>query len=203
MHYHFITPQRFHGMREGGELLESAEVHGNYYGTPREPVERALASGLDVLFDIDWQGAAQLREKPISGPLHAWVLRVARNAIVDHYRARGRGETAIEDVAVDDPETERVERAGLLASFRAFVHALPPEQREAVLLTEYEGLTQKELAERLGIPVSTVKSRVQRGRAQLRELLDTCCAIDLDARGHVVDVTPRAVCKCGAAGNAS
>jgi len=63
VHYHFITPQRFHGMREGGELLESAEVHGNYYGTPREPVETALAGGLDVLFDIDWQGAAQLRDK--------------------------------------------------------------------------------------------------------------------------------------------
>jgi guanylate kinase len=49
-------------MREHGELLESAEVHGNYYGTPREPVEKALARGQDVLFDIDWQGTEQLSE---------------------------------------------------------------------------------------------------------------------------------------------
>jgi guanylate kinase len=47
-------------MRDHGELLESAEVHGNSYGTPRAPVERALAQGRDVLFDIDWQGTEQL-----------------------------------------------------------------------------------------------------------------------------------------------
>lgn len=74
VHYHFIQPQRFAGMREGGELLESAEVHGNFYGTPREPVERALASGLDVLFDIDWQGAAQLREKMAADVVSVFIL---------------------------------------------------------------------------------------------------------------------------------
>ena len=61
VHYHFIKPRAFEVMRDAGELLEWAEVHGNYYGTPREPVERALADGKDVLFDIDWQGTQQLR----------------------------------------------------------------------------------------------------------------------------------------------
>jgi guanylate kinase len=61
-HYHFIDKAAFQRMREHGELLESAEVHGNYYGTPREPVEKALARGQDVLFDIDWQGTEQLSE---------------------------------------------------------------------------------------------------------------------------------------------
>ncbi len=60
VHYHFVTQRRFEAMRNGGELLEWAEVHGHLYGTPREPVERALAAGRDVLFDIDWQGAHQL-----------------------------------------------------------------------------------------------------------------------------------------------
>jgi guanylate kinase len=59
-HYHFIDKPAFLRMREHGELLESAEVHGNLYGTPRAPVERALAAGQDVLFDIDWQGTEQL-----------------------------------------------------------------------------------------------------------------------------------------------
>jgi guanylate kinase len=63
-HYHFIDETTFRRMREHGELLESAEVHGNLYGTPREPVERALAAGNDVLFDIDWQGTAQLSNIP-------------------------------------------------------------------------------------------------------------------------------------------
>lgn len=59
-HYHFIDRDSFERMREHGELLEWAEVHGNYYGTPRAPVEKALAQGRDVLFDIDWQGTEQL-----------------------------------------------------------------------------------------------------------------------------------------------
>jgi guanylate kinase len=59
-HYHFITQSEFAKMRDRGDLLEWAEVHGNFYGTPRAPVETALAAGRDVLFDIDWQGAEQL-----------------------------------------------------------------------------------------------------------------------------------------------
>ena len=59
-HYHFIDEAAFMRMREHGELLESAEVHGNFYGTPRAPVEQALSEGRDVLFDIDWQGTEQL-----------------------------------------------------------------------------------------------------------------------------------------------
>jgi guanylate kinase len=60
VHYYFIDTRRFAGMRDGGELLEWAEVHGNLYATPRAPVEAALARGMDVLFDIDWQGTQQL-----------------------------------------------------------------------------------------------------------------------------------------------
>jgi guanylate kinase len=60
IHYHFIDAKRFARMRDGGELLEWAEVHGNLYATPATPVEEALSAGRDVLFDIDWQGASQL-----------------------------------------------------------------------------------------------------------------------------------------------
>ena len=62
-HYHFIDIAEFHRMREAGELLESAEVHGNFYGTPRSRVEERLTNGRDILFDIDFQGTLQLYEK--------------------------------------------------------------------------------------------------------------------------------------------
>ena len=62
VHYHFIGGRQFDLLKAAGDLLESAEVHGNCYGTPREPVMRTLAEGRDVLFDIDWQGAQQVRE---------------------------------------------------------------------------------------------------------------------------------------------
>jgi guanylate kinase len=60
VHYRFIDNDDFIAMRDRGDLLEWAEVHGNYYGTPRRPVEQALAAGADMIFDIDWQGTRQV-----------------------------------------------------------------------------------------------------------------------------------------------
>src|SRR5882724_4664211 len=74
VHYHFIAKRRFEAMRDSDELLEHAEVHGNYYGTPREPVEAALASGRDMLFDIDWQGTQQLYAKMRTDVVSVFVL---------------------------------------------------------------------------------------------------------------------------------
>lgn len=73
-HYHFIDQKRFSVMRDRGELLEWAEVHGNFYGTPRDPVEEALSNGRDVLFDIDWQGTKQLYEKMPDDLVRIFVL---------------------------------------------------------------------------------------------------------------------------------
>ena len=73
-HYHFIDRARFDAMVKGGELLEWAEVFGHRYGTPRAPVEKALAAGRDVLFDIDWQGTQQVRERARSDLVSVFVL---------------------------------------------------------------------------------------------------------------------------------
>ena len=74
VHYRFISMRQFEVMRAADELLEWAEVHGNYYGTPREPVEQALAAGRDVLFDIDWQGTQQICQKMRSDLVSVFVL---------------------------------------------------------------------------------------------------------------------------------
>ncbi len=74
IHYKFLTRRQFELMRDGGELLEWAEVHDNFYGTPREPVETALAEGRDVLFDIDWQGTQQLYASMRSDVVSVFVL---------------------------------------------------------------------------------------------------------------------------------
>ena len=73
-HYHFVSDREFERMRDSGSLLEWAQVHGNYYGTPTEPVEQALNSGKDILFDIDWQGALQLMEKARIDVVSIFVL---------------------------------------------------------------------------------------------------------------------------------
>ncbi len=73
-HYHFIIKDDFEEMRQRGELLEWAEVHGNFYGTPKKPVEQALASGQDMMFDIDWQGTKQICEKMRPDVVSVFVL---------------------------------------------------------------------------------------------------------------------------------
>ncbi len=73
-HYHFIDRKKFDQLVRDGDLLEYAEVFGNGYGTPRKPVERALKQGRDVLFDIDWQGTQQLRERAEDDLVSVFVL---------------------------------------------------------------------------------------------------------------------------------
>ncbi len=72
--YHFIDRARFDAMVADGELLEWAQVFGHYYGTPRRPVSKALQAGHDVLFDIDWQGTQQLREKARTDLVSVFIL---------------------------------------------------------------------------------------------------------------------------------
>jgi guanylate kinase len=74
LHYTFIGKKQFDALREGGDLLEWAEVHGNYYGTPREPVEQVLQQGRDALFDIDYQGTRQVKEKSGGDAVTIFIL---------------------------------------------------------------------------------------------------------------------------------
>ncbi|WP_319529113.1 guanylate kinase [uncultured Cohaesibacter sp.] len=74
VHYHFLSERQFHAMRDRGDLLEWAEVHANFYGTPRDPVEEALSQGRDVLFDIDWQGTLQLKKAARKDVVSIFIL---------------------------------------------------------------------------------------------------------------------------------
>ena len=74
VHYHFLGMKEFERLRDSEALLEWAAVHGNFYGTPREPVESAMAEGRDMLFDIDWQGALQLQDKMKADIVSIFVL---------------------------------------------------------------------------------------------------------------------------------
>lgn len=74
VHYHFVSQREFERLRDSDALLEWATVHGNSYGTPREPVEQAMSEGRDMLFDIDWQGAQQLQEKMKADVVSIFIL---------------------------------------------------------------------------------------------------------------------------------
>ncbi len=151
----------------------------------------------DVLQDIYLRiqaGVGTLRDSERFGP---WVYQVARNALADHGRSRARHplppkgpaeRTLAPSQTADENEAEQ----GLAENLAVFVAALPSPYREAITLTELQGMSQKEAAEMLGISLSGMKSRVQRGRQQMRHMLQACCEIALDARGHVVSYDRRA-----------
>ncbi len=88
--YHFVDAPRFKAMRDGGELLEWAEVFGNFYGTPRKPVMDAVAAGRDVLFDIDWQGARQLATQTPADLVRVFILPPTAEALAARLKSRNQ-----------------------------------------------------------------------------------------------------------------
>ena len=153
-----------------------------------------IVKGLDTLRD--------------AGRLHAWVYRTARNVIVDYYRTGGsRREHAAGDAvdlgAADAAAPESLDDDGaalreLAACLRPMLGRLPPAYQDAIRIVDLEGATQQEAARRVGVSLSGMKSRVQRGRQQLREVLEACCRIDMDRRGGISAYTARQpdACKC-------
>lgn len=95
VHYKFVSNREFESLRDAEQLLEFAQVHGNYYATPREPAERAMASGRDMLFDIDWQGALQMQEKMRADIVSIFILPPSMKELKSRLQRR----------AEDSPET--------------------------------------------------------------------------------------------------
>ncbi len=94
-HYHFLSPAAFDAMAASGGLLEWARVFGHSYGTPRAPVEAALAAGRDLLFDIDWQGYRQLRAVLPEDVVGVFLLPPSMSALAARLRGRGTDAEAV------------------------------------------------------------------------------------------------------------
>jgi guanylate kinase len=156
VHYHFITKRHFEAMRDGGELLEWAEVHGAYYGTPREPVETALAAGRDVLFDIDWQGTRQLLEKmrddvvtlfvlpPTAGELKA---RLERRAEDSQATIQRRLHNALEEISHWREYDYILVNRDLDKSFARVRAILTAERLKRVKMLDLENFVERLLAD--------------------------------------------------------
>ena len=153
------------------------------------------ATAEDILQEVFVKIQKRLEQVQDPAKLEGWIYLIARNAIIDHYRTRKETVEVSESLPAE-PDSNDGELAELKASFRRMIYSLPEPYREAVVLTEFEGLTQQELAKRLNISLSGAKSRVQRGRAQLKQMLDECCSFEFDRRGKVIDCAPREKAGC-------
>ena len=147
----------------------------------------------DILQEVFVKIHTRLDSLRDESKLPAWVFQITRNAITDHYRRTARVDLTELDWTAPEAAEDDVQ-AALSASLRRMIDELPPEYREALVLDAYEGIDQTEISARLGLSVSGAKSRVQRARAKLREMLLDCCHLEFDRRGGIVNYYPRARC---------
>ncbi len=153
------------------------------------------AAAEDILQDVFLKIQSRLGQLQDPAKLQGWLYLMARNAIVDHYRMR-KETTEVPESLPAEPPAHDVELEDLKAAFRRMIYSLPEPYRDALVLTEFEGLTQKEMAGRLGISLSGAKSRVQRAREKLKQKLLERCEFQFDRLGRVIDCTPRAKSAC-------
>jgi guanylate kinase len=106
LHYTFIGKKQFDALREGGDLLEWAEVHGNYYGTPREPAEQVLQQGRDVLFDIDYQGTRQVKEKSGGDAVTIFILPPSMRELRSRLERRAEDRPDVIDKRLSEARNE-------------------------------------------------------------------------------------------------
>jgi len=137
--------------------------------------------------------------------LHAWIYQTTRRVIADYYRAPSYTREVPAGPAVDfapqisdtpDDDVDGSALQELSACLKPLISSLGLADQEALHLVEFEGVSQVEAAERLGLSVSGMKSRVQRARLHLRAALDECCRIALDRRGGIISYEARAD-QCG------
>lgn len=150
----------------------------------------------DVLLSMH-SHLGELRDDDRFGP---WIYRIVRNSIIDRHRAAAREtQESVEPAAEADDGGDDAVASGLVHCIAPFVARLPSPYREAVTLVDLEGVTFKDAATMTGLSLPGMKSRVQRGRAQLRELFEECCRLEFDARRRVVDYecVPGRDPKCG------
>lgn len=136
--------------------------------------------------------------------IKSWVYQITRNAITDYYRANNKTYLDIDSIQTsikESPEkfteiNERDLEDEIISGLKDLVQSLPGKYAEAILLTEYNGLTQVELAKKLKITSSGVKSRVQRARQMIKDTLMNCCHYEFDKYGKVIGVRPNECCCC-------
>ncbi|NCB75029.1 MAG: RNA polymerase sigma factor SigZ [Clostridia bacterium] len=155
----------------------------------------------DILQDVFCKIQNNINSLKADDKIHAWVYSITRNAITDFYRTHRFENYSSElfDDVPDDRLDSGLENANgeIAQCLKAMINLLPDKYKEAILLTEFQNLTQKELSQRLGLSLPGAKSRVQRARGKLKEMLFDCCNLEFDRLGNVIEYQDKKNrCKC-------
>jgi RNA polymerase sigma-70 factor (ECF subfamily) len=149
------------------------------------------AAAEDILQEVFVKIQSQVETLRDIRKLRYWLYQISRNTIIDYYRSRKPTVSLPENLEIKDDTNGYDIFDDLNPCVESMIGRLPPKYREAVYLTAYQGLTQKEMGKVLGISLSGAKSRVQRARDKLKEMLLDCCDFELDRMGNVISYEPK------------
>ena len=156
--------------------------------------DKSLAD--DILQDVFLKIHSHIDTLKDDTKIRGWIYQITRNIIIDHYRTQKTEMEIPENLPVVDEISQNTTSQEIASSLRTLVEELPEKYGQALLLTEFQGVTQKELAQKLGISVSGAKSRVQRARKMVKDMLMQCCHFEFDRYGTIIDSHPITCCCC-------
>ncbi|MFN7036087.1 MAG: RNA polymerase sigma factor SigZ [Bellilinea sp.] len=152
-------------------------------------VEDRMASE-DILQEVFLRIYANLPALKDVNRLQSWIYQITHHAIVDYYRAKRPSQPLPEWLAVPETEDEERVEKELTCCLLPMIEELPPKYRDAIFLSEIEGVPQHQIAQSRQISLSAVKSRVQRGRRMLKKMFEDCCRFVFDVRGGLMFYEP-------------
>lgn len=162
----------------------------------QEPLKRFIKKRVeneqdaqDVLQDVFLKVQSKLKSLTDDNKLESWLYEIARNTIIDYYRKSSKNDRlTILDECLECPvKDEKYANIEIASCLKSMINELPDIYKQAIIMTQFQHVTQKELSQRLGISLSGAKSRVQRGKKLLKGMLSDCCTLELDRRGNVID----------------
>lgn len=180
-------------------MKTSEKIWQEYHSRLRAFIKNRIADGAvaeDTLQNVFLKMHAGLPSLKDGTKLQSWLYQIARNAIIDVYRSEKASTDIPESLAhAESNPAEKVVQE-LSDCLQPMIQRLPEIYREAIILSELKGLTQREVAEVQGTSLSGAKSRVQRGRALLKEMIADCCRLEFDHKGRLCDYERKGKASC-------
>lgn len=173
-------------------MIENRELDNHFWGKYRTTLYGFILTRVndpslaeDIVQDVLIKVYERLNTLRDQDKILSWMYQITRNVIVDYYRKHNPIEDIDEIVVVQEINIEEDVQKELAQCLLPMVNQLPSNYQQAVKMAELDGLTQKEIAQKQGLSLSGAKSRVQRGRKMLKQMLTECCRIELDRQGKV------------------
>jgi RNA polymerase sigma-70 factor, ECF subfamily len=151
----------------------------------------------DILQEVFIKISTKLSSLTDGEKLRSWIFAITRNAIIDYYRRNANSKKAeiTEKIVNEVKEENDIDTTkGLDKCLKDFIKLLPDEYRDIIIDSELKGIKQKDLAEKYDLAYPSVRSRVQRGRSRLKDMLLNCCKIEADSRGNILEATSKNNC---------